>query len=214
MIARVTGRFDEIHPDRAVLQPDGQPGIGLEVLLPRYLATDYVASDAAGDLPERVTLFTIEVYEGQGQGTSFVPRLLGFATASDRAFFELMTSVKGLGHRKTLRAMARPPAWIAGRIASRDAKGLTELPEIGKKMGETMVHELAGKVEAFIGSEQIEQPQQVTSETAFSGAEQEAIEALVALGQTRAEAEKAVTRAAAKLNNADAGADELLAASF
>lgn len=180
--------------------------------MPRYLGAELIARDAAGDLPDPFTLHTHEVYEGQGQGTSFVPRLLGFASASDRAFFELFTTVKGLGARRTLRVMAREPAWIAARITSQDAKGLTELPEIGKKLAETVIHELGGKVEAFLGAEVGAIAGEVKTGSR-SGPAGEAIEALVALGQMRSDAERNVDRAVASLGSG-AGADELVGASF
>lgn len=211
VIVRLTGRIEQTHPDRVVVCPDGQPGVGVEALVPRYLGAELLAMDAAGRLPETVTLHTLEIYEGQGQGTSFVPRLLGFATASDRAFFELLGTVKGLGARRVLRVMAREPAWIAARIAAKDAKGLSELPEIGKKLAETVIHELGGKVEAFLGADALAFVG--AAPAARTGAPAEAVEALVALGQTRAEAERGVDRAVAALG-AGASADELVGASF
>src|SRR5712671_6350629 len=88
--------------------------------------------------------------EGQGQGTSFVPRVLGFATPREREFFELFTTVKGLGNKRALRALAREPVEIAGAIAEKNTRALQELPEIGKRLAETVIAELTGKVEKFV----------------------------------------------------------------
>ena len=62
----------------------------------------------AGLVGDRVGFHTLQYLESHGQGSSFLPRLLGFASAEQRAFFELLTTVKGLGMRKALRAMRLP----------------------------------------------------------------------------------------------------------
>jgi hypothetical protein len=49
-------------------------------------------------------------------------------------------------------ALALPVAEIAHAIESKDAKFLTELPEIGKRTAETIVAELSGKVKDFVGA--------------------------------------------------------------
>ncbi len=99
---------------------------------------------------ELVTLHTLLVLEGVGQGTSMVPRLIGFGSPQDRAFFELFTTVKNIGHRKALRALQAPPRDIAAAIARRDTAFLVALPEIGKRTAETIIAELSGKVDAWL----------------------------------------------------------------
>lgn len=95
-------------------------------------------------------LHTIQYLEGVNQGVSFIPRLIGFTSPRDRHFFELLTSVKGLGNKRALRAMAVAPSSIARAIAERDARFLQRLPEIGPKLAELIVHELKNKVDGFI----------------------------------------------------------------
>ena len=58
--------------------------------------------------------------EGQANGAVFRPRLVGFTSDRDRRFFELLTSVKGIGYRKALRALAMPIATIARAVAEKD----------------------------------------------------------------------------------------------
>lgn len=72
-----------------------------EVLVP---AADSMA--LAARLGQPVSFHTLHYLEGQGQGASFWPRLIGFQAPADRAFFELFTTVKGIGNRKALRAAA------------------------------------------------------------------------------------------------------------
>ena len=97
----------------------------------------------------RVSLHTLHYLESQGQGASFWPRLIGFREPQDRDFFDLFTSVKGIGMRRALRSIAIPPARIAEAIVVKDTALLMSLPEIGKKTAETMVLELRDKVTSF-----------------------------------------------------------------
>jgi holliday junction DNA helicase RuvA len=93
MIDRMQGTLEAIEGNRALLAM--RDGLVLEVLCPAFLALRLLPS-----VGQSVRLFTIVYLEGQGQGSSFEPRLLGFASASDRAFFEALTSVSGIGNRK------------------------------------------------------------------------------------------------------------------
>jgi len=99
---------------------------------------------------EAVELHTFEYLESQGQGTAFLPRLIGFISPRDRSFFEMFTRVKGIGYRKALRAMAMPVGPLAEAIASRDVAVLKSLPEIGKRTAETIVTDLHDKMQEFL----------------------------------------------------------------
>lgn len=152
MLARISGMLESIAQNTALVALES--GLGYEVLLPAYLA-ERLAGRAEGG---RVTFHTLEYLESLNQGASFVPRLIGFADAREREFFELLTSVKGLGNKRALRAMAIEPAAIARAIHDRDARALQRLPEIGPKLAELIVHELKGKVEAFARARTVNTP--------------------------------------------------------
>lgn len=195
MITSITGRLESVAEGAAVLRPGSGP-FAYEVLLPAYLA-ERLAPRVGVD----VTLTTLAYLEGQGQGTSFIPRLVGFENGSDRDFFELFTTVKGIGNRKALRAMALHPTEIARLITARDAKGLTKLPEIGKRMAETVIAELTGKVERYLGAGEgmvVTGDERRSSPTAGAGdrgpAAEEAVEVLVQLGESRSDAGAMVDR--------------------
>lgn len=202
MLTRLSGRLVSMEGNAAVVEP--APGWGLEVLLPAY-----AAESLAARVGETVTLHTLVYLEGQGQGTSFVPRLLGFARPADREFFELFTTVKGVGNKKALRAMAMEPARIARAIAERDARALQSLPEIGKRLAETVIAELSGKVEAFLTEGEAAALDRAAGARVGAGstlepkrglppAALEAIETLIALGESESDAERLVRRALAK----------------
>ncbi len=216
MISRLTGKLESLEPSAAhIASADGS--FAREVLIPAY-----VAPSLTPKIGQTVTLITMEYLEGQGQGTSFIPRLIGFQSARDRDFFDLFTTVKGIGNRKALRAMVIEPAQIARAIAERNAAALVKLPEIGKRLAETMIAELSGKVEAYLSEREL-QTLEVKAAAVFTTPRlgpvaEEAVTALVALGETRGEAERRVALAMERASRTGKAAattsDELIAAVF
>ena len=143
MISRLSGILDCITEDgRAMLQSGP---ITYEVLVP---AADIEA--LRNRTGQEVVFHTLHYLEGQSQGSSMLPRLIGFSSDLDRSFFTLFTTVKNIGYRKALRALQRPCREIASAIAAKDTTTLTSLPEIGKRSAETIVAELHGKVAPFL----------------------------------------------------------------
>jgi Holliday junction DNA helicase RuvA len=214
MLTRLTGTLESIRDNAAVVALPG--GIAYQVLLPAYLAKRFEAQLLESTaLP--VTLHTLQYLDSPNQGASFIPRLVGFASARDREFFETFTTVKGIGNRKALRAMAVEPAAIARLIVAKDAHGLQKLPEIGKRLGETIIAELSGKVDGFLSDSEIEAlsssaRSEISPASTLSIAAQEAVAALIALGETPAEAQRKVERVIAV--SPDKDADSILAAVF
>lgn len=196
MICRISGKLEVIEGFTATVQPTGALGLAYEVMLPAFLA-----DRLKGSVGQVVTLVTFHYLEGQAQGSSFEPRLIGFANARERAFFELFTTVKGIGNRKALRAMSVEPAGIAAAIASKDAKALTKLPEIGKRLAETILAELSGKVESYLAEADIAAFQgavEAKLPTRRTPAVEEAVAVLVTLGESPVEAERRVGLALAR----------------
>ncbi len=194
MICRLAGKIESVEGTSVVLRVE--EGVCYEILVPAFMAAG-LASRAG----ERVQFTTLQYLEGQGQGTSFIPRLIGFESTVDRRFFELFTTVKGIGNRKALRAMAVQPAEIAGAIVAKDVRGLTKLPEIGKRLAETIIAELTGKVEAFLSVSDAAVLEAKSGATPPAGSDpiaSDAVEALIALGETRPDAEVLVSRAVAR----------------
>jgi len=193
MIARLTGTLEAIDGLSATIALHGG-SIAYEVMLPAFLA-----ERLAGQVGKPITLTTFEYLESQGQGTSFIPRLIGFQRAQEREFFELFTTVKGIGNRKALRAMSAEPAVIARAIVGKDTRELTKLPEIGKRMAETVVAELTGKVDRFLSVDELAGLDVAAGGGRVGGtAAEETVLALMALGETRGDAEALVSKATAR----------------
>ncbi len=185
MIARISGRLEEITPDAAALVDIGG-GFWYEVRVP---ACD--VERLARSLGQDIVLHTIHYFEGNPSHGQVTPRLIGFRSEADRDFFKVFTTVKGVGVRKALRALARPIAEIAAAIQAKDARFLVSLPEIGKRTAEQVIVELHGKVDEFAGEAltgQYQKPGEM-SESAT-----EAVSVLVGLGERRPDAAALVER--------------------
>lgn len=213
MLTRLTANLESIAEGSiptATLTPTAM--MAIEVLIPAYLA-----HDLESQINTTITLHTHLYLESQGQGTSFIPRLIGFASVSDRSFFEVFTTVKGVGSKKALRAMVEPPANIAMSIINKDTKALVKLPEIGKRTAETVIAQLTGKVERFAGdaifNPDSPQPASFIEHPTLPAAAVEAIAALVTLGEQRANAEQKVQLALTRVDSA-ADVDTIVNAVF
>lgn len=205
MICRVTGTIDSVEGLTAVVTPPG--GLSYEVMLPAY-----AAERVRTRIGRVASLVTFNYLESEGQGSAYIPRLVGFETRRELEFFELFTTVKGIGYRRALRALAEPPATIARAITSRDTRPLTELPEIGKRLAETIIAELHGKVDVFLGEDELRTLESAAAPVSapFSA---EAVEALVALGEARPEAQRQVAVAletARRRGKEPASADDII----
>jgi holliday junction DNA helicase RuvA len=204
MLTRISGRLLWVDGGRAGIDVEAL-GMSFEVMLPGYLS-----AELSGSVGSAIALYTLLQLDPVGQSSSLSPRLIGFAEARDKEFFALFTTVKGVGGKRALRAMAEPPGVLAGYIASRDHAALQRLPEIGKRLAETIVAELHGKVDGFIALDI--HVAEGGSAVRSGGPVDEAIEALVRLGETRGEAEQKVRRASQQDSTLESAASLLSAA--
>lgn len=211
MLSRITGILERIDESTAVLAiPGAQPGFdcAYEVMLPAFLA-----QSMAEQVGKRITLHTIQSIESPDQGASFVPRIIGFSATPERRFFELLTTVKGVGTKKALKALAAPIGEVARAITLRDASALARLPGIGKRMAETIIAELHGKVEAFAGEAIMEGKPAAGAKPGAQEPFHRAVAALVRLGESPMDADRLVRRAMGG-DAALATADELVSAAL
>ncbi len=213
MIVRLRGTVEGVEGNQVVVRVSGQEGVWIEVHAPVVVAHELLAR-----LGDEVELHTVTILEQSAQGTTITPRLLGFLRAEEKRLFELLTTVKGLGPRRALRAMALPAGDIARAIADGDAATLKTLPEIGKRLAETMIVDLREKAQPLAtgapGPGGVVEPKAAPGRAAALGEEAaRAIDALVRLGETRTGAEERVRRVLAR-DDAPTNADTILAAAF
>lgn len=183
MIARITGRLVEVQDESVVVDV---AGVGYEVMMPAF-----TLADLGPRRGEEVVLHTLQLLEGNPAMGNLVPRIIGFLTVDEREFFKLFTRVKGISHRRGLRAMCLPIAQIAAAIESGDTRVLTGLPEVGKKMAAGIIAELQGKMQAFV----IAAPSTARPVAPLSEAQRVAVDILVGWGDRRADAQRWVAAA-------------------
>ncbi len=124
--------------------------------------------------------------------------LYGFASPSDRDFFELLLGVSGVGPKTALSVLRRAPREsLIGAIGKRDLNYLTKVVGLGKKSAEKMLVELSEKV----------------GDAAHDDADGEVFDTLVALGYTEREARKALQGIPDSITGKDARLKAALSAS-
>lgn len=186
MIVRLSGTLIEVTEESVVLDREG---VAREVLVPKFAVGELTAYRG-----QVVTLHTMEFYEGNQASGQLVPRMLGFLHPEDRDFFTRFVSVKGIGPRKALKALCEPVRRIATWIESGDAKSLSQLPGIGSRTAELIVASLKGKLEDLALPEAVAAAEGKPAE--LSQAQRDALEILMAWGDTRSDAQRWLERAA------------------
>jgi len=186
MIVRMTGIVAEVHPDHVVIDRDS---VGYEVLVCGYALGELTAC-----LGREMTLHTLEYFEGSTMGGNLIPRLVGFLHPQDRAFFEKFITVKGMGVRKAIKALAEPVGRIAAAIEAGDEKALRRLPGVGRRVASQIIAELKGKVAGFALTAGAIPETPAEAGEPWTSDMRDALEVLCALGERRADAQRWIER--------------------
>ncbi len=202
MIVRIRGELCEVTDDAAIVDRDG---IAYEVMVPGYAVAELSAARG-----REVMLHTLQHLEGNAAGGNMTPRIIGFPHPEDRAFFKQFITVKGMGVRKGLRALASPVTRIASDIEAGDATALTRLPGVGRRMADQIVAQLRGKMGAYVFADN-DVP--AATKQDFSDDERDAIEILIAWGDVRCDAERWIARAG-QLHETMKGPEEWVKAAY
>jgi Holliday junction DNA helicase RuvA len=141
MIAAITGRLMGI--DETSIQLEVGP------IVYELLMSAAALRDLGDSIGQNVTFHTLMYLEGDPNRGNLEPRLIGFTTPGDKRFFELFTTVNGIGPRKALKALTAPIADVARAIESGNTRFLVELPQIGKRLAEQIIATLSGKLAEF-----------------------------------------------------------------
>ena len=200
MISALTGELRRLETDRIHLVAGP---LTYEVLVSAADIDELRAS-----LSQTLTLHTVFYIGGDPTRGGLEPSLIGFLRPEDRAFFNLFTTVKGIGPKTALRALSVPVGEIASAIESKDARFLVQLDGIGKRTAELIIAELAGKAARFAGIDTT-RPMRSGAVPARPPMEEDAILALIAMGERRPDAENLLARV--KQTNPElTGTDHLL----
>ena len=113
--------------------------------------------------------------------------LFGFLSLEEKALFEKLITVSGVGPKVALAALSSyTPSELATLIAAQDIAAVQRIPGVGKKTASRIVLELKGSLDQGIGGLFADDEQVVSK--AVEGAR----EALLSMGFTSAEAELAL----------------------
>ncbi|MCF8126089.1 MAG: Holliday junction DNA helicase RuvA [Desulfotignum sp.] len=143
MIGYLEGRIIHCESD-AILLLAGQ--VGYEVLVSPFTMEQVLAESGTGDDIIHLYIY-YHVTERQPK-----PVLIGFASLSDKAFFQLFISVAAIGPIKAVKALVRPVAEIAMAIEEKQVSVLSKLPGIGTRTAEKIIATLHGKTRGFVVS--------------------------------------------------------------
>jgi Holliday junction DNA helicase RuvA len=179
MIAHLCGVLLEKHPNQAIVETGG---VGYDVAIPVSTYTH---------LPDVGTQVRLRIHTHVREDAL---ALYGFLTQDEKALFEKLIGVGGIGPTlavKILSGLAAPD--LITYIRRGEIDRLVRIPGIGKKTAERMVLELRDKLPAVSGAEAGSAP----APDSLSPLDQDVLSALLNLGCARPQAEAAVRKAKA-----------------
>jgi Holliday junction DNA helicase RuvA len=193
MIVHVAGRVLAKELDRVEILTKGGVGYELAIPLSVYEGLPKLGEDAA--------LHTHLVVREDGW------QLYGFSTAFERRVFQRVLAAKGVGPALALGMLSTLSAErVARAIRERDVDLLQTVPRVGRKKAEQLVLDLADKFGDV-------QPDLTSGPRPEGASADDAVRALVSLGYTSADAERAV-KAALDGSKGKLSATELIRASL
>ena len=186
MIVQLTGTLVEVMPTHAVIDCRG---VGYELGISTLTAQALPAVGTSG-----VTILTRLIVREDAQ------ELYGFATREERALFDQLRAISGVGPKLALAVLSTfTPAQLATVVVTQDAGRMAQVPGVGRKKASRLLVELSD-----VFSKNIELKQLVGLTDALPAPKesvrdvpaQEAADALLSMGFTSAEVELALEGAA------------------
>lgn len=169
MIARLSGILVEVDQPHVVIDV---AGVGYEVEVP---------VTTLANLPGLNQPVTVHIHQGQRDE---IPVLFGFSSRADRALFQAITKISGVGPKMGLAILSTYQLdELAEFAANNDIAALSQIPGVGKRTAERLAVELKSRLpDAPIGS----------TRSMGGGDSMEARAALVALGYAEKDARAAI----------------------
>ncbi len=173
MIAHLIGAITEKTDNSVIVDVHG---VGYEVTLPNPDAEQL-------HLDDQVKIYTYHAVRENAE------ELYGFSTLAAKRLFELLLSVNSIGPKAAISILSLgAPEEVRNAIANTDSAFIAKAAGVGKKSAERVIIDLRDKVglPSKIGSSTIELSAPIT-------AEDEALDALIALGFPLKEATTALS---------------------
>lgn len=192
MIARLRGTLLECDGATALIDAGG---VGYEVYVPQSVMA------ALPPIGDEAILLTRQIFREDGV------TLYGFVTGFERRLFDLLLSVKGCGPKVALSLLGSIGVeGIVSAVSLEDARALARAPGVGPRLGERVILEIKDKILEEAALRRIESHSRTSRRAPETD---ELVDALLALGYKRNEAESA---AAAARDQADNLPDQIRAA--
>lgn len=185
MIVQLTGTLVEVLPTHIVLDVGG---VGFEL---------GVSSTTAASLPHVgesgvTVLARMVVRDGSME-------LYGFATREERALFDQLRAITGVGSKLALSVLSTfSPAVLAQIVTTQDTARMAQVPGVGRKKASRLIVELSdvfakdAELRGLVGLTAPSDASLPLSAGAPAGVEADATEALLSMGFTSQEAELAL----------------------
>lgn len=180
MYAYIKGKLEYKYNDCIVVEANG---IGFEITVP--LST----VENIGSAGEEVKVYTsLHVRED-------VMALYGFSTREELKMFELLKTVSGVGPKMAVSVLSSVSvSKFALAVITDDIKTLTQVQGIGKKTAQRIILELKDKIKKEQLTPLSEGQSEINDAVEKASRKFEAVNALMVLGYTAGEAEKAVLK--------------------
>lgn len=180
MIGHLRGALLEKHPNLVLVEAGG---VGYEVSIP---VSTYTA------LPEPGAQVSLRIHTHVREDAI---QLYGFAAAAEKALFERLISVSGIGPKLAITILSGlAAADLAEAIRAGSLERLVRIPGVGKKTAERMVLELRDKLDLGVVPAAAAK---AVAAAPMDEAARDAVSALVNMGSKPAAAEEAVRKARA-----------------
>jgi Holliday junction DNA helicase RuvA len=180
MIGRLKGTLAEVEGLIATLDVGG---VGYEILVPESVLV------GLPEVGETVELRIRQVFREDGVS------LYGFSEAFQRRLFDLLMQVKGCGPKIGLALIGQlGEEPVAAAILAGDARALARANGVGPRLADRIILELKDKIAEESFNRRVAAAGRATVHLAHTPSD-ELVEALVALGYRRAEAEPAAAQA-------------------
>ena len=178
MIGHLRGTILEKHPNQVIVE---SAGVGYDVQIP--ISTYTALADAGATAALRIHTHVRED----------ALLMFGFATAGEKALFERLISVSGIGPKLAITVLSGlPTADLVSAIRSGDVARLVRIPGVGKKTAERMVLELKDKLASIDIAGRTAAP--ASAGAPLDPLDQDVLSALQNLGCSRPAAEEALRK--------------------
>ena len=196
MIYYLNGKLTELSPSFAVIECMGV-AYGAAISTKTY---ERLISDGSIDASGEATGLAVKLYTSVRIKDENQFEVYGFYSKSESAMFSLLQSVSGVGPKAALAILSvLAPDEICSAIRTDDIRLISKAQGVGQKAAQKICIDLKNKIDTFMVEYALSDinvsRETITVKTNLDENEKLALEALTNLGYTKAQAQKALSKA-------------------